>query len=396
MVKSDTASALQVILPVIYILIGLLSIIANLNGIQIICSNRFRHKSIHLLVLSLCIEDLLFSIIFMIIRAVSYAHLSSNWFIDPQNWCKAEMYLLRLFEFILAYTIVAMCLTRIFKYNSFCCSLRSLRTGFAIVASIWVASAYILIPILLFKQNIVDQQYGGYLCTTTDTSVLLSWLSATPRATLDIIDIIFRIIFPSFLMIVILVINFFWKRRKSDISVTQTKHLKVIETTTKANYTRLVITYACVFLVCQLPYEIYRFVMIQNDNLRVDLKSNNLEFAVEIPLLLLKLINRVINPFLYVCLADKENFSHKFCRLWCFSNECWFKDCGEAIRNEFRFCVGSDNNNSANQNLYSTGIKSTTTESYFEGNTRVTKKIIVEEFEETPGISSYKNDAFVN
>lgn len=165
--SGQVANAMQVVLPVIYIIVALLGIVGNLIVLQIICANRFRHKSIHLLISSLAIADFCFTVIFTIIRAVSYGYLSVNWFINPQGWCKAEMYLLRIFEFVLAYTIVFLCLDRAVSMGSCWFGIRKLRSGISIVISIWVASAYVLIPILLFKQTIYVEKYGGYLCYST-------------------------------------------------------------------------------------------------------------------------------------------------------------------------------------------------------------------------------------
>lgn len=176
---------------------------------QIICANRFRHKSIHLLALSILLADLFFIVIFAIVRSVSYAYATATWFINVNEWCKAEMYLLRLFEFVLAYSVVFMCLDRAVTPSSCWYGVRKLRSGISIVISIWIASAYVLIPILLFKQTIFIQAYGGYLCYSTDQSIPLFWLGSFPRRTLDFIDIVFRTLFPSFLMIILLIIGLF-------------------------------------------------------------------------------------------------------------------------------------------------------------------------------------------
>ena len=175
--NKQVAESLQIVLPVIYIIIALLGIIGNLIVLQIICANRFRHKSIHLLITSLVIADFCFTIIFTIIRAVSYGFSNTNWFINVNDWCKAEMYLLRLFEFVLAYTIVFLCLDRAVSMGSCWFGIRKFRSGISIVISIWVASAYVLIPILLFKQTIYVEQYGGYLCYSTVYFIFLILLS---------------------------------------------------------------------------------------------------------------------------------------------------------------------------------------------------------------------------
>jgi hypothetical protein len=93
LLSQDTATALRIILPIIYVLLAILGVAGNLIILQIICANRFRHKSIHLLICSILFSDLFYIIIFTIVRAVSYAYSNTNWFINPTDWCKAEMYL---------------------------------------------------------------------------------------------------------------------------------------------------------------------------------------------------------------------------------------------------------------------------------------------------------------
>lgn len=110
--NQELTTALSIILPVIYSMIAIIGIIGNIVVFQSICANRFRHKSIHLLVLSVMLSDFCFIFIFTIERAVSYGYLSTRWIASPGQWCKAEMYLLRTFDFVLAYSVVFMCLDR--------------------------------------------------------------------------------------------------------------------------------------------------------------------------------------------------------------------------------------------------------------------------------------------
>jgi hypothetical protein len=91
---------------------------------------------------------------------------------------------------------VFVCLDRAVNINSCWFGVRKFRSGISIVISIWVASAYVLIPILLFNQKLQLESYGGYLCVSTDESVTLFWLGTYPRRVLDFIDIVFRILFP--------------------------------------------------------------------------------------------------------------------------------------------------------------------------------------------------------
>lgn len=223
----ELSTSLRVILPIIYILFGFLGILGNLIVLQIICANRFRHKSIHLLVSSIVLADVCFIFIFTIVRSVSYAYLDTTWFINVAAWCKAEMFLLRLFDFVLAYTIVFMCLDRAVVMGSCWFGVRKFRAGISIAISIWLASLYVLIPILLFKQTQFTQTNGGYLCYSTDESVPLFWLGNMPRRTLDFIDIMFRTMLPIFLMIILLVI--------ASVNVCRRKKGALLDTTANTN-----------------------------------------------------------------------------------------------------------------------------------------------------------------
>lgn len=337
--NQDTITALRIVLPIVYILIAVLGVIGNLIVLQIICANRFRHKSIHLLICSIIFSDLFYIVIFTIVRSVSYAYSNTNWFINPTEWCKAEMYLLRIFDFVLAYSVVFICLDRAVYLNSCWFGVRKFRSGISIVISVWVASAYVLIPILLFQQDLAYQSYGGYLCYSTDASVPLFWLGTYPRRILDFIDIVFRILFPTFLMLVLLIVG--WcnlhnsnnsiDKNRSNISLltnnTNTTNVTRIneptlssilknssKTTSNLNGDvsmhpkRLYATafsYALVFMLCQLPYEVYRCVLLWNMGIETNIsyKDKNYDFAVEIPLLILKLLNRCINPFFFHLLS---------------------------------------------------------------------------------------------
>jgi hypothetical protein len=199
-------SSLRVVLPVIYSVLAIIGLIGNLIVLQIICAHRFRHKSIHLLVSSLLVADICFIIIYSILHIVSYSTIDIKWFINPSQWCKAELYLLHLFDFILAYTILFIAVDRSVSGKSCWFSVRKLRAGVSIVISIWIASAYVIIPILFFDQIMKPQSYGGYICMNTNESVALFWLSSFPNRTLDFIDIVFRIFFPLFLMLILIVV----------------------------------------------------------------------------------------------------------------------------------------------------------------------------------------------
>jgi hypothetical protein len=435
--SESTATALRVVLPIIYILLAILGVTGNLIILQIICANRFRHKSIHLLVCSILFSDLFYIIIFTIVRSVSYAYSNTNWFIKPTDWCKAEMYLLRIFDFVLAYSIVFVCLDRAVYKNSCWFGVRKFRSGISIVISIWVASAYVLIPILFFQQKIQVESYGGYLCVTTDESVTLFWLGYVPRRVLDFIDIIFRTLFPTLLMILLLVIGSCTlndmknsgDKNRSNLSLltdnanttrindfnalnnssslikdNQGKVVAVVSSNMEGDVSMhpkrlmgLAFAYAIVFMLCQLPYEIYRCVLLWNRDIETNIsyQNQNYDFAVEIPLLLLKLLNRCINPFLFICFADVAAYRNGCCRLWacpclpgCIGcRKCWCYDCWHSIKFECNHCCLGKEKNIEDDQWIPTGLQTVSTYQYRDGERLVTKQRIVEEFE--TGIQPY-------
>jgi hypothetical protein len=411
----DLSTALSVILPTIYSLIAVVGLVGNFILLQTICANRFRHKSLHLLVLSVLVSDVLFIVIFTVVRAVSYGYLSTSWFVNPGDWCKAELYLLHVFDFALAYSVVFMCVDRAVGFGSCWAGVRKFRSGISIVISIWVASAYVLIPILLFKQTVYAQSYGGYFCVSTDQSVPLFWLGNYPRRVLDFIDIVFRTFLPVFLLFVLLIAasvhmcrwNAGKKNRyepntpkavyRSSNSNTPALHASYLnnnlvdEQTIRYYNNRMysmVLAYALIFSFCQLPYEIYRAILLFDINLEGYLLRQNLDFSIEIPLLLLKLINRCINPYLFICLGDVFGLSRKCCRLWCCPcipgcigcRQCWCYDCYETVKYESSYCLGKKAY--VNEEQYvPTGLQTVSTYQYKDGERLVTKQKIIEEYE---------------
>lgn len=161
----------------------------------------------------------------------------------------------------------------------------------------------------------------------------------------------------------------------------------------------MVLAYALVFMACQLPYEIYRCVLLWNQDIEKNLWTENLDYAIEIPLLLLKLINRCLNPFFYICLADIYVFRRKTCRLWCLPclpccigcKQCWMYDCWRTCSYETRNCccwARYANENGANDDEYvPTGLQTISTYQYQDGDKLVTKQRIVEEYE--TGVEPY-------
>lgn len=431
----ELSTSLRVIVPVIYILFALIGILGNLIVFQIICANRFRHKSIHLLIASIIIADFCYIIIFTVVRSVSYAYLDTAWFINVNEWCKAEMFLLKLFDFVTAYTIVFICVDRAVVMGSCWFGIRKFRAGISIAISIWVASFYVLIPILLFKQTIFTQTNGGYLCYSTDESVPLFWLGNFPRRILDFIDIVFRVFIPIFLMIILIIIALVnLKRTRKEVLETSlnrtmnatmldsnlsgsTSHLPIIKSNSKAygflasnkRMLTMTISYFILFSLCQLPYAIYRSILLWQNSIETDLWERGFDFAIEVPLLILMLVNKCINPFLFICFADPNGFRKNFFRLWCCPcfpccmgcDQCWFTDCCATMKYECNHCLG-DQNALIEEDWVPTGVQTVCTEQYRDGEKLVTKQRILEEYEtgveayyKNPGIrENHSNEAF--
>ncbi|CAF0850456.1 unnamed protein product [Brachionus calyciflorus] len=421
--NKETTLALQIVIPVIYVVLALLGIIGNLIVLQIICANRFRHKSIHLLISSILFADFFYIIIFTIIRVVSFASANTTWFINPSQWCKAESYLLQLFDFILAYTIVFMCLDRAVRSDTCWFSIRKFRSGISIVISIWIASAYVLIPFLLFDHSLFSQTNGGYVCSTSSLRVTEN--SLFTHRTLDFIYIIFRIFFPIFLMIFLLIIasiNLYKSNLEKQKAKTAKSYLTgssyppindglnknmLLETTVinkddlslfSSTYNKkifsMVLLYAILFIFCQLPYEIYRCVLLWHREIESKLFLEKLDFAIEIPLLILKLLNRCVNPFFFICLGDIYKYRLKCCRLWCLPclpgcigcKNCWCYDCWGSMCYEINHCLGK--RASVNSDDYvPTGLQTISTYQYRDGDRLVTKQKIIEEYE--TGVEPY-------
>lgn len=423
----EVSTSLRVIVPVIYGLFALIGLFGCLIVLQIICANRFRHKSIHLLVTSIVFADICYIIIFTIVRATSYGYLDTKWFINPNEWCKAEMFLLKLFDFVLAYTIVFMCIDRAVVMGSCWFGIRKFRAGISIVISIWVASFYVLIPILIFKQTLFTQTNGGYLCYSTDESVPLFWLGNMPRRILDFIDIVFRVFTPVLLMFILLIVSLINNRRnKSKLNRTVSLDTSLNRTTNNVfdnnltnssaylpvtrsskskssmekylsldkRFLMMVFSYVFLFAFCQLPYAIYRCVLLWNSSIETNLWERGFDFAIEIPLLILTLVNRCVNPFLFICFADPYNFRKNICRCWIFPclpgcigcDSCWCTDCCHTLKYECNHCLG-DQNALMEGDWVPTGVQTVTTEQFRDGDKLVTKQRILEEYE--TGVEAY-------
>lgn len=237
------AYPIRVIIPIVYTVIIAFVIIGNgLNFYSLCVSNdRYGRKSIHVLIWNLIIEGTIWSSIFYIVKMVSYADLGEHFALNNgrwlnDSWCKSEMYILRIMDFLLAYTIVFLCLDRCVKRKSCCYGIRRFITGLCIVVSLWLAVCYALIPILFFNQRLVSLNYGSYECATNESQINeLNWLDLrkiqTPLKTIYLLDFIFGNALPIFLMILLLIIRVFVHRsdRKKKIHLDQNINLTEVD-----------------------------------------------------------------------------------------------------------------------------------------------------------------------
>ena len=77
--NKETTLALQIVIPVIYIVLAIIGIIGNVIVLQIICANRFRHKSINMIVFCILFDEIFYIVIFKFFSV--FAHIDCKIFI---------------------------------------------------------------------------------------------------------------------------------------------------------------------------------------------------------------------------------------------------------------------------------------------------------------------------
>ncbi|CAF0987729.1 unnamed protein product [Adineta ricciae] len=364
------AYPIRVIVPIVYTIIVAFALIGNVLNFYSLCvsTDRYGRKSIHVLVWNLIVEGTIWSSIFYLVKMVSFADLGEHFALNGgkwlnDSWCKSEMYILRIMDFLLAYTIVFLCLDRCVKRKKCGYGLRRFITGICIVLSLWLAVCYALIPILFFDQQLESLNYGSYECTLNKTQINeLAWLDLQnvqlPIKTIYLLDFIFGNALPIFLMIVLLIIRFVVHRQPKshkyrtnantdltelDIDTYKQFDLKAYDDE-HPNMFKMVVLYVLVFIICQLPYYIYRLVRIYNPDIQSNLSSQNILYAIDIPLITLRLINRAINPWLsFFLMRTIRDSSRKACTsFWycgclpcCPNRWACLRDCSVYIRNEW-------------------------------------------------------------
>ncbi|UJR30008.1 hypothetical protein I4U23_017554 [Adineta vaga] len=124
----------------------------------------------------------IWSSIFYLVKIVSFADLGEHFALNNgrwlnDSWCKSEMYILRVMDFLLAYTIVFLCLDRCVKKRICCYGQRRFVSGICIFISLWLIITYALIPILFFDQQLKSLNYGSYECIYNQTQInQFTWL----------------------------------------------------------------------------------------------------------------------------------------------------------------------------------------------------------------------------
>jgi hypothetical protein len=240
----EIAYPIRVIIPIVYTLITTIALTGNVLNFYSLCvsNDRYGRKSIHVLIWNLIIEGTIWTSIFYIVKMVSFADLGEDfaiinggkWLND--SWCKAEMYILRIMDFLLAYTIVFLCLDRCVKRKKCCYGIRRFITGICILLSVWLAVCYALIPILFFNEQLKPFNYGSYECVTNETQInQLTWLDLqniqTPFKTIYLLDFMFGNALPIFLMILLLIIRIciYRKPKKNKYQIDRNTNLTELD-----------------------------------------------------------------------------------------------------------------------------------------------------------------------
>ncbi|CAF0764052.1 unnamed protein product [Adineta steineri] len=364
------AYPIRIILPIVYTFITLIALIGNILNFYSLCvsTDRYGRKSIHVLIWNLITEGTIWTLIFYIVKMVSYADLGEHFALNNgqwlnDSWCKSEMYILRIMDFLLAYTIVFLCIDRCVKRKKCCYGQRRFVTGICILISVWLAICYALIPIIFFNQQLKPLNYGSYECIYNDTQInQLTWLDLqhiqAPYRTIYLLDFIFGNGLPVFLMIFFLILRFFIHRKaktntykidgNKNFDETDVNTYKQLDLQTyndeHPNLIKMVILYVIIFIFCQLPYYIYRLIRIYHPSIEFHLYSINILYAIDIPLIILRLINRAINPWLsYFLMRSIRDSSSQACSsFWCCGcfpccPNRWscLHDCSICVRNEW-------------------------------------------------------------
>lgn len=97
-------------------------------------------------------------------------------------------------------------------------------------------------------------------------------------------------------------------------------------------------------MFCQYPYYIYRLIRIYHPSIEYNLSSLNMLYVLDIPLNVLRLINRTINPWLsYFLMYSIRDSSSEVCSsFWCCNcfpccpnRWSYLNDCSSCLRNEW-------------------------------------------------------------
>ncbi|CAF1309592.1 unnamed protein product [Rotaria sordida] len=317
------AYPIRVILPIVYTFISTFALIGNTLNFYSLCvsTDRYSRKSIHVLIWNLIIEGTIWTLIFYTVKMVSYADLGEHFALNNgkwlnDSWCKSEI-------------------------KTCCYGIRRFITGICILISLWLAVCYALIPTLFFDQQLKSFNYGSYECIYNGTQINeLNWLDLRniqlPIKTIYLIDFIKS------------TTNKY--KTNTDINLTELD-LNTYKQFDLKNYddehpnlTKMVVLYVIVFIICQLPYYIYRLVRIYHPSIELNLFSINILYAIDIPLIILRLINRAINPWLsFFLMRSIRDSSRQACSsFWCCGcfpccPNRWscLHDCSLCIRNEW-------------------------------------------------------------
>lgn len=79
------------------------------------------------------------------------------------------------------------------------------------------------------------------------------------------------------------------------------------------------VLYVILYIICQLPYYIYRLILINHPSIESNLRSKNILYVIDTLLIILRLTNRAINPWLSVFFVRSIRYSSRRVCLsfWC-------------------------------------------------------------------------------
>ena len=365
---TDIDDSIRMVISIVYLFLALVVLTGNLLNFYSLCVSRDRYarKSLHLLIWNSVVEGTIWTSTSSLIHIVSYTRFNRDFLRKNLPWllehgCHLQTYFLRSMDFLLAYTIVCLCLDRCARKGIFCYGLRRFVTGLTISMCIWLIVCYALLPTFFVQFDIKALSYGTFECVYNESYInhQLPWLSfgqtQTPVRTIHLLDFIFGNGLPIVLMLSLLALRWYLYRRQAQTSFQpdQIKYLDgsnwnlhpsvdsrrsenedpnliamvcclrfILESVQHLAFPSIhfqVVLYVVTYVVCQLPYNVYRLIRIYYPQIESTLLPGNILFAIDYLLLVLRSINRAINPWLsfFFMPSIRESSWRAYSSFWC-------------------------------------------------------------------------------